>query len=107
MLYGATQAIPVILNLSISNLILIGDHLQLQPFTSVNDPDNTAATATHTRSLLERAVLVSYTTLHLFLYCLFTLLCCLNVRVNVQIMYSMYNFNYSYCVLCVAYADIL
>jgi hypothetical protein len=58
-LFTTAQAIPVILNLCVSNLILIGDHLQLQPFTSVNDADNTATTATHTRSLLERAVLVS------------------------------------------------
>jgi hypothetical protein len=70
----------VILNLCVSNLILIGDHLQLQPFTSVNDPDNTAATATHTRSLLERAVLVCYT--GTALYMLLVSICMLGQRTS-------------------------
>jgi hypothetical protein len=42
----------------VRNLALIGDHLQLQPFTAVSDRANSDVVATHSRtgSLLERAV---------------------------------------------------
>jgi hypothetical protein len=48
----------VILNLGVRNLVLVGDHMQLQPYTDVHI--TTAASATHTRSLMQRVVQVRY-----------------------------------------------
>jgi len=47
-------AIPMILKFGPTNLVLIGDHKQLQPFTSVW---SASYECNHTRSLLERAVM--------------------------------------------------
>jgi len=47
-------AIPMLLQFGPSNLILIGDHKQLQPFTTIQD--QTLLGSNHTRSLLERGV---------------------------------------------------
>jgi hypothetical protein len=52
------QAVPVILNLGVRNLVLVGDHMQLQQYTDVHI--TTAASATHTRSLMQRVVQVRY-----------------------------------------------
>lgn len=46
-------AIPVVLALGVKNLTLVGDHLQLQPFSHVREG---AAGTKHTRSLMERAL---------------------------------------------------
>lgn len=46
-------AVPVILNLGASNLTLVGDQHQLQPFSLVQDDDGAT---NHTRSLMERAL---------------------------------------------------
>jgi hypothetical protein len=53
------QSIPVILSLGVRNLVLIGDHMQLQPFTAVHGNAGSQIAITHSRSLLERAVAVS------------------------------------------------
>ena len=48
------SSIPILLRFQPNNLILIGDHKQLQPFSSIrSDPHKTTH---HARSLLERAI---------------------------------------------------
>eukprot|EP00903_Cladosiphon_okamuranus_P010260 g9714.t1 len=46
-------AVPVILALGISNLVLVGDHHQLQPFSQVRENDGGKH---HARSLMERCI---------------------------------------------------
>jgi superfamily I DNA and/or RNA helicase len=47
----------VILNLGVRDLVLVGDHKQLQPYTDVHV--TTTAGATHIRSLMQRVAEVS------------------------------------------------
>jgi hypothetical protein len=49
----------VVLSLGVHNLLLIGDHMQLQPFTVVHSNAGSQIAITRSRSLLERAVAVS------------------------------------------------
>ena len=50
------SAIPVLLRFNPNNLVLIGDHKQLQPFSAVK-PERNLVNMTQCRSLMERAVL--------------------------------------------------